>query len=461
MRFDPNGPRVPALDVRIRTAGFSLALMLALALAGCSASAAAVNTADAFEFTYAGDALGPADVGFDCPKPWPCVRQLPGGGIDAPGVSDQSAVALPDGRIRLYFNLGTPDKPNTPFGIRSAISADGVHFTVEPGDRIPVVNGQGVPLGFVYPLPKGGYRLFYAQGGATVSASSPDGLTFTNDPGVRLAVNAFAEPIRGGPTCTAIAPLADGRYRMYCTQEMTDRVAGGPSKGAVFSAVSSDLLDWTPEPGVRLGPGSNLPNDAGHPTVLRAAKDRPLLLIYHAYNYEVDVNEGGEVFRRNLGTAEIIVRSSDGLSFSDPVLTGVNGAEVAYAQRPDGRGFLYYAKDVGGGAGFRVAEVTGVDAGPAINLIDPGEPVPAGSGHGIMVSTAPGARCAIKPKDASGAAMRHPAFEYEPVAGAEGMVVWALNLPKDLPSGPLTSDVTCSLNGVTRTRKVSFIIGQP
>lgn len=459
MQPDPVWRSVPARAVRNRAAGLSLALMLALAGAGCSGPAAPANSADAFEFTYAGDALGPADVGFDCSKP--CAAKIPGGGEESPGVCCQDAVALPDGRIRLYFNKANPVQRNTPFGIESAISSDGVHFTVETGDRIPVVNGMNVPMGLVYGLPDGGYRLFYTDGDTTVSATSPDGLTFTNDPGVRLAANAFAEPVRGGPACTAIVPLADGRYRMYCSQVMTDGGAGVPSKRAIFSAVSSDLLAWTPEPGVRLGPGSDLPNDAGRLTVLRAGADRPLLVIYHSYNYDVHVNEAGKDVQHTLDTAEVIVQSPDGLAFSDPVITGVRGSEVAYAQRPDGRGFLYYAHEVGGGPGFRVAEVSGVASGPAINLIDPGPAIPAGSGHGILVSTAPGGRCSIKPTDAHGAALRDKAFEYEPVAGADGLIVWALNLPKDLPAGPLTSEVTCSLDGVTRTRKVSFDIGQP
>lgn len=446
---------------KLRLLGLKLGLAITIALAGCAVNATTFQSATSFEFTYAGDALGPADVGFACAPA--CVRNLPGGGIDAAGVSDQGVVALPDGRIRLYFNKHNPDTPGVLFGIGSAISKDGIHFVVEAGDRIPVVNGMSPGLGFVFPLPTGGYRLFYFRGGPhTLSATSPDGLTFADDSGIRLAGNAFAEPRFGGPTCTAIVALADGRYRMYCTQVVTDHVAGGgPSKGSVFSAVSQDLLTWTPEPGVRLGPGSNLPNDAGHPTVLRAPKDGPLRMIYHAYNYETPVNELGVTVTRKFGTAEILVESTDGLVFDNPIITGVNGAEVAFAERSDGQGLLYYAKDVGGGAGIRVADVTGVASGPAINLLDPGDPVPAGSGHAITISTAPGSQCSIKTHDAKGSDVLDPALNVEPIAGAEGLIAWGFMLPKTLPSGDLTATFTCTLGDVSRTRTVSFTIGQP
>ena len=52
---------------------------------------------------------------------------------------DPTLVALPDGRIRLYFTSNrSPDSRRSPPAIYSAISADGVRYTFEPGVRFSV-----------------------------------------------------------------------------------------------------------------------------------------------------------------------------------------------------------------------------------------------------------------------------------------------------------------------------------
>lgn len=406
-----------------------------------------------FEFTDHGTVLGPSDVGFSC-----CA---PGNAQDWPGVSDESAVALPDGRIRLYFNrhLATaPGEPGKPFGIGSAISDDGIHFTVERGDRI-AVGRDGAPASpFVFPLPEGGYRLFYVRGGDTVSATSEDGLTFTQDTGRRLAADAFTPPIGSPPICSAIARTGDGRYRMYCTQEVVARGPGPgqPGKGAVFSAVSEDLLEWTPDPGVRLGPGSELADDAGHPTVLRDSPDGPLLLVYHSYDYRYTTSEGGATVPRKSGTAEIIVTSTDGLSFTDPVITGVYGAEVAFASRPDGTGYLYYGRaDQGGGARLGVATVEELSIGPALNFVDLPFPSPPGSTIAVLVSTSPGAACTVTVRDAAGKTLEDDRLAYTPVAGDNGIVSWTWQVAPGTAPGTATATATCTA-GASRTREATF-----
>jgi len=118
-------------------------------------------------------------------------------------------------------------------------------------------------------LPDGGYRMYYSQmlprpgfpAGANdydnattrvVSATSPDGLTWTPEPGVRLTSQ------EGGAgdfrvVSSEVVPLADdtGRLRMYY------ECCNGPQskQNSIRSALSEDGLMWTPEPGARFEMG--------------------------------------------------------------------------------------------------------------------------------------------------------------------------------------------------------------
>ena len=119
----------------------------------------------------------------------------------------------------------------------------------------------------VIALPGGGYRLYYTQilprsgcpagakdyGNATtriLSAGSPDGVTWTPEPGVRLSSH------EGGAgefrvVSSEVVPTAGGgqRLRMYY------ECCLGPQtvQNSIRSALSDDGgLVWTPEPGVRL-----------------------------------------------------------------------------------------------------------------------------------------------------------------------------------------------------------------
>ncbi|MFM7680032.1 MAG: hypothetical protein ACKO83_14430, partial [Roseiflexaceae bacterium] len=103
-------------------------------------------------------------------------------------VADQSAVLLPDGRIRLYF-FGQNQ------GILSAISADnGQHFTPEPGQRLP--DGNGMPRAIT--LSDGRTRLYVIGGEGIHSAISSDGLTFTAEPGIRISNAGAPVPALSG-----------------------------------------------------------------------------------------------------------------------------------------------------------------------------------------------------------------------------------------------------------------------
>ena len=130
----------------------------------------------------------------------------------------------------------------------------------EPGPRVrgsrPLDSGK-VQAPCIVSLPDGGYRLFYtgvgpgkpyaACQGYILSAVSADGLCFRAEPGIRLA------PQPGHPhlSLRILAPTVTardrGRWRMYFE-------ARGPAAQptAICSAVSSDLINWELEEGVRV-----------------------------------------------------------------------------------------------------------------------------------------------------------------------------------------------------------------
>src|SRR5438132_9625347 len=144
-------------------------VLLAVAAAIGDSSSAAPTSLAPYTFAEIGRVLGPSDIGVPA--------------RDNTGTSDVSAIELPDGRIRIYFHRITngPDS----VVLASAISSDGIHFSIEPGIREPAdvapMEGYAGPL--VFRLPDGRYRLFYegcrSAGPACgiFSEVSSDGLT--------------------------------------------------------------------------------------------------------------------------------------------------------------------------------------------------------------------------------------------------------------------------------------------
>jgi hypothetical protein len=266
-----------------------------------------------YSFVQTGEVLGPTSIG------------LPASPNN--GVSDPSAIELPNGDIRVYY--GTFGLAQN--GIGSATSTNGIDFTVDSGLRVV---GGASPI--VYPLPGGGYRMYYIGPSGVVSATSTDGLAFTADPGIRLASDVFG-PVVGGSGanslgCSAIVSLASGGYRMYCFQSVAASSEYSQGVRAIFSATSPDLLKWTPDPGVRIGPGSpSLTNDAQHPTAIVNA-DGSVSLIFDSALL-------------NGSQDEWIATSQDGLSFNSETDTGLAGAEPSVVSLSNGSLLLYIGED--------------------------------------------------------------------------------------------------------------------
>lgn len=150
----------------------------------------------------------------------------PGTRLDSEEAPDYGAISVPDivrlqdGRYRMYyvgdmFNNGVAEKGNS---IRSAVSSDnGLTWEKE--------NITGIPAQCMDPdviiLADGTFRLFYTAsppgkfpGNLHVySAVSPDGLNWTKEDGVRVALGGSYDLLM----CMDpdVVKLSDGTYRMY------------------------------------------------------------------------------------------------------------------------------------------------------------------------------------------------------------------------------------------------------
>ncbi len=172
-------------------------------------------------------------------------------------MANPSSLQLTDGNIRLFFT-------NAGAGIGSAISTDGITFAYE-GIRIsaPASMNQGVNLGplRIYRLPDSRIRLFVgsSQTGIQSFISDDEGQTFAVEPGERITQ---AEAEMKAIQKLSIIPLDNGKWQGYFGPAPQHGAPdGGPSQGGppnhwLRRATSSNLFDWTVEPGVIIGPGA-------------------------------------------------------------------------------------------------------------------------------------------------------------------------------------------------------------
>jgi len=269
-------------------------------------------------------------------------------GVTIAGAADPTAILLPDGRVRLYYAASPPGEAQA-----SAIASDGVHFTVEPRSRLTSGYGVAGPHMRIVRLADGRWRLFFntapratAQG--IGSAISSDGLTFAVEPGLRITVAAAGV----GPDLSTgdVVAMPDGRYRMYFSSfSYANDGTGILTVNVVRSAVSSDLLTWTVDPGVRIGAGAPFVTGSGeHPAALLNA-DGSVSLFYG---------------RRSPIGGLLVATSRDGLMFSSEwVLIGQGdfgqmgpALDSAVVRLADGTILLYHS-DRDNAAGVNMVKI--------------------------------------------------------------------------------------------------------
>lgn len=171
---------------------------------------------------------------------------------------DPTLVPLPDGRVRLYFtgNMGRTFQRSTP-AIHSAISADGVNYTYEPGARF-AVEGRAV-IDCAVALHNDVFHLFAPDNGTGDNpgrprqnesaadrpregvgyhASSKDGLNFTREDDVKME----------GRRSWLGNAQSDGKFiTFYGTGEGMSSAAaagGGRPRGGFWMATSEDGTSW-------------------------------------------------------------------------------------------------------------------------------------------------------------------------------------------------------------------------
>ena len=242
-------------------------------------------------------------------------------------IADPSAVELSDGRIRLYiFAEGQ--------GVRSAISNDGINFTDEPGIRVKE-GDAGQPR--VLLTEDGRYRLFTTRGKEIVSYLSDDGLDFSYEKKIieasQLGLTSLSSP--------AIIKLPNSGYRMYVSDLPTP---GGDVGGyKIVSAYSDDMLNWTPDPGIRIGKGSEyLDYSAEHPSPVFNSDGSIRLYFGHF------PDQGENSLKAEIGMNKTLdglhySESEDGLTFKETVWTGfIFGNDPDVLTLSNGSKFVYF-----------------------------------------------------------------------------------------------------------------------
>ena len=223
----------------------------------------------------------------------------------AAGGVDPRVVQLDDGSYRMYFA-----RMNVIVGLSTALSWDGVNWELEAVGVLPA----GLPHTSLLRLPDGGWRLYTVQqqaGGRThvLSFTSPDGLAFTQDPGVRLTDDDFPG---GGLQSPFVVEAPGGGYRLYLSMAPADEVVGqegGNSTIWMVGATSDDMLSWFADSAVMVeGPL--------HPHVM--VGDDGTYTVY-----------GGMGLTR--------WTSMDGRFFSDPVSFDLVGMDFHVLLLPDGQ----------------------------------------------------------------------------------------------------------------------------
>ena len=224
----------------------------------------------------------------------------------------------------------------------------------EPGPRVQgsrPLDSAKVQAPCIVRRPSGGFRLFYtavgpakpypACQGYILSAVSDDGLDFRKEPGIRLS----PQPALSYNSLRVLAPTVtqcdEGRWRMYFESR-------GPADRptVICSAVSSDMLHWELEEGIRL----QTPGGVGGPRYLSLPGGHGRL-----YCCSTEVGPGGLGDGEPLSQGVIGARTADGLHFEvepgyrmrsgqtayDAV--GITAAEVIPPRNAGGRWTMVYS----------------------------------------------------------------------------------------------------------------------
>lgn len=226
----------------------------------------------------------------------PGVRVAGSRGLDRLKVQAPGVVALAGGGFRLFYTAVGPEKPfeDCQGYILSAISDDGLNFEIEPDIRVrPDPERPEMSLRTIAPSVTsiaGGFRMYFEGRGPadrpTVIASAVSSDLLRWR--VEPGVRLSGHERFGAPR---FLQLADGTGRLYCLQSDD----GPPRINAVVSALTTDGLSFELEPGVRMPSRTGVIDSRGltaAEVIVPVAPDDPWTMIYSAWQ---DVPPDAEV----------------------------------------------------------------------------------------------------------------------------------------------------------------------
>lgn len=165
-----------------------------------------------------------------------------------------SSEVVPDlgdpARLRMYFESCAGPQA-TQNAIRSAVSADaGLTWAVEPGSRLAAAGVNFMAPRIVF-LEDGRCRLYCCERDVgIVSAVSADGIGFTREPGVRIAQDGPHDKVAAFACDVVRLPVgAAARYAMYYAGY------GAPNRAHILRAESDDGLAWRKHAAPVVAPG--------------------------------------------------------------------------------------------------------------------------------------------------------------------------------------------------------------
>lgn len=177
---------------------------------------------------------------------------------------DPHVVALPRG-YRMYYTW--QEKLTDPGAggdneVRSALSENLFRWRREDGVR---TRGVGLVDPDVVAAPGGGVRMYYTVDTAHIlSALSPDGLSFTTEPGRRIEYGCVSSTVR-----------EKDRYRMYFHRNIR-------GKAVVYMSESRDGVVFG-EPVVVLAPGKGRDRESAESPSVVKLKDGRYFMVYVSY----------------------------------------------------------------------------------------------------------------------------------------------------------------------------------
>lgn len=156
--------------------------------------------------------------------------------------ADAELVKMTDSSYRMYYSI-EPEVPGNKLEMYSATSSDGVTWTQEAGVRKTMATFPDVVV-----LPDGKFRLYFQNAGVIKSALSNDGLVWTDEAGTRIDATNDMGLLLDNVAAETVLVQSDGTYLMVYRGTINTAYSNEtPNKNTqlLFWATSTDGLSWT------------------------------------------------------------------------------------------------------------------------------------------------------------------------------------------------------------------------